>query len=114
MTSDEARADDESGGGVDEDGWSPTERALLDAALEFYSAAEGVLDFAGRERPRLRHDAAAFNAVRAAMRLLEERVLAAHAAGATPERIAEIARIEHETIALILARRGVAPSRGDG
>ncbi|MBS1871364.1 MAG: hypothetical protein JSS99_17065 [Actinobacteria bacterium] len=114
VTGDGAGAGDETGGGVDEAGWSPTERALLDAALGFYAAAEGVLDFAGRERPQLRHDAAAFHAVRDAMRLLEERVLAAHAAGATRARLAEIARIEPETIALILERRGVAPSRGDG
>jgi hypothetical protein len=103
------------GGGEDgddtgEEAWTPAERALLDAALEFYGAADGVIDFAGRKRPQLRQDAAGFDAVRRAMALLEERVAAAHADGASPERIAQIARIEQETIALILQRRGAAPS----
>lgn len=86
------------------------ERALLDAALEFYGAAEGVIEFAGRERPQLRQDAAGFRAVRKTMGVLEERVLAAHAAGVPAERIAQVARIEREMVALILARRGAAPS----
>lgn len=110
--------DDESAGGGDADeqdggAWTPVEQALLDAALEFYGAAEGVLDYAG-ERPQLRRDAAGYDAVRRAMRLLEERVLAAHAAGTTPERIAQVARIEPETIALILERRDAAPSPPGG
>jgi hypothetical protein len=95
---------------IGEEAWTPAEQALLDAALEFYGAADGVIDYAGRERPQLRQGAAGFDAVRHAMTLLEERVVAAHAAGASPERIAEIARIEQETIVLILQRRGDAPS----
>lgn len=95
--------------------WTLQEQALLDAALEFYDAADGVIAFAGRERPQLRQDAAGLDAVRRAMGALEERVVAAHAAGASPERIAEIARIEPETIALILERRRTAaPSPDEG
>lgn len=112
---------DESAAGGGEDGdetgeeaWTSAEQALLDAALEFYGAAEGVIDYAGRERPQLRQDAAGFDAVRRAMALLEERVVAAHTAGASPERIAQIARIEQETIVLILQRRGAAPSPTEG
>jgi hypothetical protein len=114
VTSDETAA----GGGADdevgEEPWTPVERALLDAALEFYGAAEGVIDYAGDERPQLRQDAAAFKAIRQAMGALEERVVAAHAAGASPERIAQIARIEPETIALILERQAAAPSPPQG
>jgi hypothetical protein len=100
---------------IGEEAWTPAEQALLDAALEFYGAAEGVIDFAGRERPQLRQgDAAGFDAVRRAMALLEERVVAAHAAGASPDRIAQIARIEEETIELILQRQGAAPSPTEG
>lgn len=95
-----------------ETGWTTAERALLDAAVEFYGAAEGVIDFAG-ERPQVRQDAAGFQAVRAAMARLEDHVLAAHAAGATPERIAEVARIEHEMVTLILARHGAASRRAN-
>ncbi|HXE44222.1 MAG TPA: hypothetical protein VN635_03395 [Conexibacter sp.] len=90
--------------------WTPAEQALLEAALDFYGAAEGVIDLAGPERPQVRQDAAAFNAVRDAMRALEECVTAAHAAGATPERIAQVARLEGEMVTLILARRGAASS----
>lgn len=104
--------DDDHDSGVD--AWTPAEQALLDAALEFYRAAEGVIDFAGRERPQLRQDAAGFDAVRRAMATLEQHVAAAHAAGATPERIAQVARIEQETIALILQRQGVAHSPAEG
>lgn len=90
--------------------WTPAERALLEAALDFYGAAEGVIDLAGGGRPQVRHDAAGFNAVREAMRALEERVAAAHDAGATPERIAEVARLDQEMVTLILQRRGAAPA----
>ena len=98
------------GGETDEQRWTPAEQALLDAALEFYDAAEGVIDLSGDERPRVRRDVSGFTAIRHAMSRLEERVAEAHAAGASPERIAQIARIEEETIALILERRGAAPS----
>lgn len=98
---------------VDESGeepWTPAERALLDAALGFYGAAEIVIDYAGPERPQLRQDAAGFDAVRRAMATLEERVWTARDAGLTPERIADITRIEPEMIALILRRQDAAPS----
>jgi hypothetical protein len=109
MTSDATAA----GGGADGEvgaSWTTVEQGLLDAALEFYGAAGGVIDFASGDRPQLRQDAAGFVAVRHAMRTLEERVVAARKAGASPERIAEIARIEPDTIALILERRAAAPS----
>lgn len=98
-----------------DEAWVPQERALLDAALEFYGAAEGVIDLSGDERPQLRRDAAGFDAVRRAMAALEDRVRDAHAAGVATERIAEIARIEREMVELILSRRrSVAPSPADG
>jgi hypothetical protein len=100
------------GGGLGEDGWTPVEQALLAAALEFYGAAGGVIEFTGEEHPhpRLRHYADGFKAIREAMGALEQCVVAAHAAGASAERIAQIARIEQETIELILQRQAAAPS----
>ncbi len=94
---------------------SPVEQALLDAALEFYGAAEGVIDLAGVERPQVRRDAAGFEAVRQAMSVLEDRVRRARAAGVAPERIAEVARIEQEMVELILQRdTTAAPAPGEG
>lgn len=114
MTDDDlASGSSEHGGEVGEKALAPAEQALLDAALEFYGAADGVIDHTG-ERPQLRQDAAGFEAIRCAMAGLEERVVAARAAGATPERIARIARMEPETIVLILERRDAAPSPADG
>jgi hypothetical protein len=111
-------ADEAARGGGDDDvgeeAWTPVERALLDAALEFYGAAEGVIDFAGPARPQVRRDVAGFDAIRRAMAGLEQRVVAAHAAGVSPQRIAEIARIEPDMVALILQRRSTAPSPTDG
>ncbi len=98
------------GGEPAEEDWTGAERALLEAALDFYGAAQGVIDYGGPERPRLRHDASGFEAVRQAMATLEQRVLAAHAAGSAPERIAEVARMDAEMVALILRRRGAASS----
>lgn len=98
-------AEDELG----EESWTPAERALLDAALEFFGAAQGVIEYEGRERPQLRQDAAGFDAVRKAMARLEGCVLAAAAEGATPERIARIARIDQEMVDLILRRRRPGP-----
>lgn len=107
---DHGSAADSADGEVGEAPWTPVEQRVLEAALDFYGAAGGVIDFTARDRPQLRQDATGFKAVRHAMRVLEERVAAAHAAGATPERIAEIARIEPETITLILERQAAAPS----
>jgi hypothetical protein len=103
--------DEGSGSDGDADGGSltPPEQALLEAALEFYGAAEGVIELGDRERPQLRHDVAGFEAIRRAMGALEQRVAAAHAAGVSPERIAQIARMEQETIDLILQRQSAAP-----
>jgi len=104
-----------SGGGVGGDGWTPVERALLAAALEFYGAAGGVIAFTGEEHPhpQVRHNADGFKAIREAMGALEQRVVAAHAAGASAERIAQITRIEQETIDLILQRQAAAPRSGE-
>jgi hypothetical protein len=113
VTSDTTAVGDGADGEVNA-GWTLAEQALLDAALEFYGAAGGVIDFAGGDRPQLRQDAAGFVAVRQAMRTLEEHVVAAQKAGASPERIAKIARIEPDTIALILERRAAAPSPDEG
>jgi len=86
------------------------ERQLLDAALAFYGAAGGIIEHAGLPRPRLRRDAAGFEAVRQAMAALEAGVVNAHEAGLDADRIAEIARIDAEMVALVLRRRGAAPS----
>lgn len=114
MMRDGSTADDGQDRDVGEESWTPAEQALLDAALEFYDAAEGVIDYARGARLQVRHDAAGFEAVRRAMGLLEERVAEARTAGIPPEQIARITRIEQETILLILERRDAAPSRSDG
>lgn len=90
----------------DEPDWSPAERALLDCALDFFGAAEAVIDYAGPDRPHLRYDVDGLQEVRSAMALLEERVHVAHEAGVTPERIASITRLEQEIVELIIARHG--------
>jgi hypothetical protein len=105
------------GGGTHETGeevaLTAAEHALLDAALAFYEAAESVIDFGGPARPRVRRDAAGFDAVRQAMAALEARVVGAHNAGVPPQRIAQVARIEQEMVTLILQRAGATPSRED-
>ena len=114
MTRDEAAAGDGARDEADEQDWTPVERTLLDAALEFYGAAEGVIDYAGRGRPQLRQDAAGFDAVRRAIAALEQCVVDAHAAGATSERIAQVTRIEPEMVTLLLERRSAAPRPPEG
>ena len=84
--------------------WSAAERALLDSALDFYGAAEGLIDLADAERPRVRHDVARLQAVGDAMAALEQRVRTAHEQGVTPERIAQLARLEPEMVATMLER----------
>src|SRR5262249_9185418 len=86
-----------SGGG---DGWSEREHALLDAALEFYGAAEAVIDYGGVDRPRLRYDVGGLQAVRDAMASLEADIRAAHDAGASSEQIASITRLDPEIVEL--------------
>lgn len=112
MTDNRSGADRGADGDVGEDSWTPDEQALLEAALDFYSAAGGVIEFTDDRSPHLhlRHNADGFKAIRQAMGTLQERVVAAHAAGSTPERIAQIARMEQETIDLILQRQGAAPN----
>jgi hypothetical protein len=99
---------------VGEEAWTAAEQALLEAALEFYGAAEGVIEYAGRERPQVRPGAEGFEAVRRAMATLDACVVAAHAEGVAPGRIAEIARIEQEMVTLILQRRSAAPDPTEG
>jgi len=112
VTGDRSGAGHGADGEVGEELWTPVEQALLEAALDFYNAAGGVIEFADEQHPHLhlRHTADGFKAIQQAMGTLQERVVAAHAAGASPERIAQIARMEQETIDLILQRRGAAPS----
>lgn len=86
--------------------WPPAERALLDSALDFFGAAESVIDYAGPDRPHLRYDADGLREVRNAMAALEERIHVAHVAGVTPDRIASITRLELEMVELIIARHG--------
>lgn len=112
MRGDRSGADAGADSEVHEDGWSPGEQALLEAALDFYNAAGGVIEFTDDRKPHLhlRHTADGFKAIQQAMGALQERVVAAHASGASPERIAQIARMEQETIDLILRRQGAEPS----
>jgi len=105
---------DNGGEAAGEAAWQPAERALLDATLAFYDASASVVDYAAPDGPQLQQDAAGFEAVRRAMAVLEERIRAARSAGVTPERIAEIARIELEFVALILERSDGAPSPNEG
>ncbi|HEU4701720.1 MAG TPA: hypothetical protein VFS37_04495 [Conexibacter sp.] len=115
MTDDGSAAGGGADGQAGEQTWTPVEQALLEAALEFYSAAGGVIEFTGdgSSQLHLRHHADGFKAIRQAMGTLQERVVAAHAAGASPERIAQIARMEQETIDVILQRQSAAPSSGE-
>ena len=112
MTGDGSAAGSGADGEVVDESLAPAEQALLDAALDFYGAAGGVLEFTGDKHPHphLRQNADGFKAIQQAMGTLQERVLAAHAAGTSPERIAQIARMEQETIDLILQRQSAAPS----
>ena len=89
----------------DGDDWSPAERALLDSALEFYGAAETVIDLGAKQRPQLRYDVNGLQAVREAMTTLEERIRVAHGDGVPPERIAGITRLELEVVEMILSGR---------
>jgi len=105
---------DDGGDAAGEAAWTPAEQALLDAALEFYGASAEVIDYAASDRPHVRQDAAGFEAVRRAMAVLEDRIRTAGAAGIDAERIAEIARIDQEMVALILGRGDGAPSPAEG
>jgi hypothetical protein len=113
VTGDRSTARRGADGKADEDAWTPVEQALLEAALDFYSAAGGVIEFTDERHPHLRANADGFKAIQQAMGALQDRVVAAHAAGASPERIAQIARMEQETIDVILQRQGAAPSPGE-
>lgn len=83
---------------------STVERGLLKSALDFYGAAEAVIDYRGPNRPRLRYDVAGLQAVRAAMSELEVRIRLAHRAGMSVREIARISRLELDVIEMILGR----------
>jgi hypothetical protein len=84
--------------------WSSVERALLDAALDFFDAAQEVIDYTGAARPRLRHDLTGLQAVRKAMGTLEAQFRSAHETGLSSERIAKVTRLEREIVELIVGR----------
>jgi hypothetical protein len=84
---------------------STVERGLFNSALDFYGAADAVIDYSGSERPRLRYDVAGLQAVRAAMGELELRISLASRAGMPAQRIAQITRLEQEVVDLILRRQ---------
>jgi hypothetical protein len=92
--------------------FSPLERALLDAALDYYGAAETIIDLSGAPGPRLHVHDTGVRAVRDAMGALAARIHAAHEGGIAPERIARITRLECEVVAAILARPPRAAVRG--
>lgn len=99
---DESDAIDEEGG---ERVPSLVERGLFDSALAFYGAASAAID--QRERPTIRLDLDALQAVRAAMGVLEQRIEFASRAGLSPERIVSITRLEPELVERIVGgRRG--------
>ena len=101
MTWDGDGHDRDTGGAAD---WSPPERALLDATLNYYGAAEAVIDLSEAPSPKLHVHPAGVRAVRDAMSALEERICAAHDAGVAFERIVGITRLERELVAAIVAR----------
>lgn len=84
---------------------STVERGLFNSALDFYGAAESVIDYSGPEKPRLRYDVTGLQAVRAAMGELEQRISLAWRAGMSAEQIAEITRLEPEVVDMILLRQ---------
>lgn len=96
---------------TDDGDWSAAERALLDSALDFYGAAETVIDYSGSERPRLLYDVARLQKVRDAMAALEARIRGAFESGVSAERITRITRLEREIVDLILGRSAARSAR---
>ncbi|MBB4662526.1 hypothetical protein [Conexibacter arvalis] len=90
---------------------SLVERGLFASALEFYGAAGAAIDCGGSEKPALRLDLDALQAVRAAMGALERRIAIAWGAGLSYERIASITRLELELVELIVRRQRAEPAR---
>jgi hypothetical protein len=90
---------------VDASVTSFVERALLRSALDFYGAAEAVIDYHGPDRPRLRFDVERLQSVRAAMGALERRIEVAARAGFSIERIIGITRLEPEMVERIVAHQ---------
>lgn len=90
---------------------SLVERGLFDSALEFYGAAGAAIDHRGPDRPTVRFDVEALQAVRVAMGALERRIGIAWRAGLTNEQIASITRLEREVVELIVERQRAETTR---
>ena len=84
---------------------SAVERGLFKSALDFYGAAEAVIDYSDSDRPRLRWDAAGLEGVRDAMAALEHRIGIARRAGFSTERIVRITRLETEVVQQMIERQ---------
>ncbi|MDW5594173.1 hypothetical protein VSS74_07495 [Conexibacter stalactiti] len=84
---------------------SAVERGLFKSALDFYGAAEAVIDYRGLDRPRLRFDLERLQSVRAAMGALERRIEIARRAGLSTEQIVGITRLDPEMVERIVARQ---------
>lgn len=84
---------------------SAVERGLFKSALDFYGAAEAVIDYRGLDRPRLRFDLERLQGVRAAMGALERRIEVACRAGLSTEQIVGITRLDPEMVERIVARQ---------
>ncbi len=87
---------------------SMLERGLFRSALDFFGAAEAVIDYHGPDRPRLRFDVDGLGGVRAAMGALERRIALASRAGFSTERIISITRLEPEIVENIVERERTA------
>lgn len=90
---------------------SLVERGLFASALEYYGAAGAVIERRASERPAVRFDAEALESVRAAMGALERRIEIAWRAGLSDERIASIARLDLDLVALIVQRQRAGSTR---
>lgn len=101
----EQHESDRASGDADATVTSAVERGLFKSALEFYGAAEAVIDYRGLDRPRLRFDLDRLQGVRAAMGALERRIEVACRAGLSTERIIGITRLEPEMVERIVERQ---------
>jgi hypothetical protein len=84
---------------------SAVERGLFKAALDFYGAAEAVIDYRGPDRPHLRWDLDGLQRVRAAMGALERRIGIACRAGLSAEQIVRITRLDPDVVQPIVERQ---------
>jgi hypothetical protein len=84
---------------------SAVERGLFKSALDFYGAAEAVIDYQGPDRPQLRWDVEGLQGVRVAMGALERRIRIACRAGFSTERIVRITRLDPDVVEQIVERQ---------